>query len=51
MAEILVRADWRGWCPLELRLLYGVFKGPKDISFQESVLNFAVLKLRGKTVP
>lgn len=46
MAEMktLVKIDWRVWCPLELRLFCHALKGPKDTSFQESVLNFSVLR-------
>lgn len=42
--KTLVRVDWRVWCLLELRLLYHTNKGPKDTSFQESILNLSVLR-------
>lgn len=46
MAEMqnTVRVDWRVWCLLELKLFYHTIKGLKDTSFQESILNFSVLR-------
>lgn len=48
--ETLIRVDWGVWCLLELRLFYLMFKGPKNMSFQESVWNAAVLERWDKTV-